>query len=86
MREDELADTRALYNLGHRLGKEEALKLVKEMDAEDLVKEITDPDGLGHIFYEQIQHGSQIFTDELIKWIHTEKKGTEFIAELNTIF
>jgi hypothetical protein len=85
MREDELSEIKDTYKLGNRLVREEAEKLIKDMKADDLLEEFS-PEGLGNIFFEQLKNGSSIFTDELIKWIHTEQKGTSFIAELSNIF
>ena len=60
------------------MNKEESEALITSLDATELLYEIK-PDGLGYIFYESFKNGGTIYTDELIKWVHSETKGANII-------
>lgn len=74
-----------LQLIEQRINQDEAEKLINDMDASELIHELTN-NGMGYIFHEQFQNGMPVYTDELIKWVHAETKGSSIIVQLEMIF
>lgn len=54
-----------------QLSKEGMLKVLRAMEAEDLVKELTEQ-GMGSQFWEQLETTGFVKLNDIIRWVNTE--------------